>query len=120
MEGLPYEYRMLPRLKTDDYVVFHVSNPRQDLGINVAFGLPNRKNRCQEPPQLPAPHRSSSRAFSGAAGHPLICIQDDGWRVGDSPRESVLRAQMGGQSLAMALCEEVYDKERFEDFVCFD
>jgi hypothetical protein len=120
MEGSPYEYRILPALTTDKYLVFNVFSPAQAIGINVAFGLPTKRNTCPEPPQLPVPHRDTSRGFTGAAAHPLICMADDSWRVSDSQRESEVRGRMGDYSLATALCEEVYDKEPYEDFVCFD
>lgn len=119
MENLPYDYEMLPELSTSGYVVFRLVNPRQDIGVNVAFGLPTSNNRCSKPP-LREPGRKTARGFVGAASQPLICIATDGWRDGGSREEQLVRFKMSGETLAVALCNEVYDKEPFEDFVCFD
>jgi hypothetical protein len=119
MAGLPYEYRMIPELRTEHYVVFKMVNPRKEVDVNVAFGLPSRKNTCAKPPNLPARHRKGFRPFFGAAGAPIICLATDSWRPFDSREEGAIRTRMA-LLVPSALCNAVYDKEEFEDFVCFD
>jgi hypothetical protein len=118
MAELPYKYRMLPKLRNSDYVVFKMINPRKKIGVNIAFGLPSNE-RCSKPPRLPARHRKGFRPFTGAAAVPLICFADDSWRPADSKEAGAIRGKMAA-SIVEPLCEVVYDAERFEDFVCFD
>lgn len=119
MADLPYQYKMLPQWKNDDYVVFEMINGKKNVAINVAFGLPSKTDTCSKPPRLPAKHKKGFHPFFGAAGAPLICVADDHWRPSDSRESSAIRGRMASL-VPPALCNAVYDKEEFEDFVCFD
>jgi hypothetical protein len=112
MAELPYQYRLLPKRSTEDYATFIVVNPRQNLGVTFAYGLPAKGGGCSPFPQLP-PHRKGDKPAVAAGPEPLICLEDDGWRRGDDYRESIVRGRIVGD-VALALCEEVHD-----EWTCF-
>ncbi len=110
MAGLPYQYRLLSKLDSKEYVTFVVLNPRQKLGVTFAYGLPGKGGDCPPVPELP-PHRKGAKPDVAAGPEPLICLADDSWRRGDNYRESIIRGRMSSD-VATALCHEVYDQLR--------
>jgi hypothetical protein len=113
MANLPYDYELLPELKTKYYTAFTVINPRQDLEVTFVYGLPGKKKRCPPFPELPTPHRKGLKPAVAAGPEPLICLEDDAWRRGNDSREAVVRGRIV-DAVAQALCEEVYD-----EWTCF-
>lgn len=107
MAELPYQYQLLPKLETEDYVTFIVVNPRQKLEVTFAYGRPGKGGSCPPFPELP-PHRKGEKTAVAAGPEPLICLEDDAWRRGNDYRESIIRGNILGD-VAKALCEEVYD-----------
>lgn len=114
MADLPYDYRLLPELRSDDYVVFSVSNPRKYVDVTIAFGLPSKRHLCSKPPRPFADHPKSVHHFSGAAARPLICFAADIWQAAGSREAAIISGNMERQA-AVALCEQVYD-----EWACFD
>jgi hypothetical protein len=119
MADLPYEYRMLPRLETDDYSAFEIVHPRTQVDVIVAFGLPSMENSCPKPPLPFARRPESVRHFTGASAHPLICFASNSWQSVDNREAAIIGGNMERRTV-VALCEAVYDDVPFEDFVCFD
>jgi hypothetical protein len=112
MADLPYQYQLLPKLRTKDYVTFNVVNPRQKLEVTFTYGLPGKGGGCPSFPELP-PHRKGAKPAVAAGAEPLICLEDDAWRRGNSYREAIVRGRISGD-VALALCEEVYG-----EWTCF-
>jgi hypothetical protein len=109
MGELPYRYELLPKLETKDYVTFTVVNPRQDLEVTFAYGLPGKGGGCPPFPKLPVSHRTGSKPAVAAGPEPLICLEDDAWRASDGDREKIVRKRISGD-VAVALCKEAHDE----------
>lgn len=106
MAGLPYEYQLQPKARNKDYVTFNVVNPRHELKVTFAYGLPGKGGGCPPLPELP-PHRRGAKPDVAMGPKPLICLEDDAWRRGSDYRESIVRGRMSSD-VAKALCKEVY------------
>lgn len=114
MADLPYEYRLLPKLRTGDYVVFRTTNPRKKVDVNMAFGLPSKRHSCPRLPESFSGQRKDFRPFVGAAGVPLICLAVDSLQPVDSQEDAIIVANMESHT-ALALCEQVHG-----GWACFD
>src|SRR4051812_46257724 len=114
---LPYQYRLLSKPGSSQYIVFKVINPRKNLGVDVAFALPLENHSCAALPTLPAKYRKGFRPFSGAEAEPLICFAADDQRAPDGREASIIRGTMA-KRVVVSLCEQVYGG--FESFACFD
>lgn len=114
MAELPYQYRLSARLSTDDYLVFRTTNPRKDVDVDMAFGLPSKTHGCPKLPEALAKRRYELRPFVGASAGPLICLAVKSVQPVDDEEDAIVVVNMANRT-AVTLCEQAHG-----GWACFD
>ena len=114
MATLPYPYRFVDRFPDRRYVVFRVN---AGGAVTIAYGGKSQDGKCPAAPRLAAERRRGPKPIPAAGPQPLICFDDNGWRL-DSPESATVTRSNAVNLIAEALCEEAY--EGYESFTCFD
>jgi hypothetical protein len=106
MSNLSYEYKVLPRRGTKDYVVLYVSDGKRDVGRFVAVGLPGRSRACPTPPpKLPAAYGVEGVTY-GESGKGSLCEAEVNHRA--TPKGQKRAKMMMGHKVVLAVWEQIY------------